>query len=49
MDSIAIIATSNHVDISFVMALQTVRFFMVILFNPAIARLLAKRTPHIPD
>lgn len=49
MDSIAIIAASSHVDISFVMALQTVRFFMVILVGPAIARLVAKRTPDISD
>jgi membrane AbrB-like protein len=49
MDSIAIIAASSHVDMSFVMALQTVRFFMVILIGPAIARLVAKRTPDIRD
>ncbi len=49
MDSVAIIAASSHVDISFVMALQTVRFFMVLLFGPAIARLFAKRMPGISD
>jgi len=44
MDSVAIIAASSHVDMSFVMALQTVRFFMVILLGPMIARFLARGT-----
>ncbi|MDE2074653.1 MAG: AbrB family transcriptional regulator [Alphaproteobacteria bacterium] len=44
MDSVAIIAASSHVDMSFVMALQTVRFFMVILLGPVIARTLARGT-----
>ncbi len=43
MDSIAIIAAAAHnVDISFVMALQTVRFLIVLLLGPAIARLVAR-------
>jgi membrane AbrB-like protein len=43
MDSIAIIAAAaNNVDISFVMALQTVRFLIVLLLGPAIARLVAR-------
>ncbi len=43
MDSIAIIAAaSDNVDISFVMALQTVRFLIVLLLGPAIARLVAR-------
>ncbi len=43
MDSVAIIAAaSNNVDISFVMALQTARFLFVLLFGPAIARLVAR-------
>ncbi|MDE3116602.1 MAG: AbrB family transcriptional regulator [Pseudomonadota bacterium] len=47
MDSVAIIAASSHVDMSFVMALQTVRFFMVILLGPMIARTLARATPDV--
>ncbi|MGB5799326.1 MAG: AbrB family transcriptional regulator, partial [Mesorhizobium sp.] len=43
MDSIAIIAAAtNNVDISFVMALQTVRFMIVLLLGPSLARLMAK-------
>jgi membrane AbrB-like protein len=43
MDSIAIIAAAtNNVDISFVMALQTVRFLIVLLFGPSLARLVAR-------
>jgi membrane AbrB-like protein len=43
MDSIAIIAAAaQNVDISFVMALQTVRFLIVLLLGPGIARLVAR-------
>jgi membrane AbrB-like protein len=43
MDSIAIISAAAHdVDISFVMALQTVRFLIVLLLGPGIARLVAR-------
>ena len=43
MDSIAIIAAaSRNVDISFVMAMQLVRFIVVLLFGPAISRLVAR-------
>ena len=43
MDSIAIIAAAaNNVDISFVMALQTVRFLIVLLLGPGIAKLVAR-------
>jgi membrane AbrB-like protein len=43
MDSIAIIsAAAQNVDISFVMALQTVRFLIVLLLGPSIARLIAR-------
>jgi len=44
MDSIAIIAASSKVDISFVMALQSARFVIVILLGPRLARLIADRT-----
>jgi membrane AbrB-like protein len=44
MDSVAIIAAaSNRVDISFIMALQTARFLIVLLAGPPLARLLARR------
>lgn len=43
MDSIAIIAAAaNNVDISFVMALQTVRFMIVLLLGPSLARMVAR-------
>ena len=45
MDSIAIIAASSDVDLPFVMALQTVRFFLVVLLGPAVARFIARRSP----
>jgi membrane AbrB-like protein len=43
-DSVAIIAASSQVDMPFVMAVQTVRFVLVILTGPAIARFIAART-----
>lgn len=44
MDSVAIIAAaSGKVDIPFVMALQTVRYFAVLLFGPPLARMIARR------
>lgn len=43
MDSVAIIAAAaNNVDISFVMALQTARFLIVLLLGPSVARLVAR-------
>ncbi|MFI5012921.1 MAG: AbrB family transcriptional regulator [Hyphomicrobiales bacterium] len=46
MDSVAIIAASSKVDISFVMALQTVRFVIVLVLGPPLARFIAGRTAH---
>jgi membrane AbrB-like protein len=43
MDSVAVIAASTHVDLSFVMALQVVRFLIVLVIGPRIARLVAAR------
>jgi membrane AbrB-like protein len=43
MDSVAIIAASSKVDVPFVMALQTVRFMVVLLVGPTIARFVAGR------
>jgi membrane AbrB-like protein len=43
MDTVAIIAASSNVDLSFVMALQTVRFLLVLLAGPPLARFIAQR------
>ena len=43
VDSVAIIAASSHVDMPFVMAMQTARFLLVMLTGPAIARMLARQ------
>jgi len=42
LDSVAIIAASSPVDVAFVMALQTARFFLVSLLAPSLARLLGR-------
>jgi membrane AbrB-like protein len=44
MDSIAIIAASSRVDLSFVMALQMVRLVIVLIVGPPLARFIAQRT-----
>mgnify|MGYP003115696650 FL=1 len=46
LDSVAIIAASTNVDLSFILVLQATRFFMVLLFGPPLARLVARRTAH---
>ncbi len=43
MDSIAIIAASSHVDMPFVMALQTIRFLIIVMIGPHLARLVARQ------
>ncbi|HVT56440.1 MAG TPA: AbrB family transcriptional regulator [Xanthobacteraceae bacterium] len=43
MDSVAIIAASTPVNVSFVMALQTMRFLIVLLAGPPLARFVASR------
>ena len=43
MDSIAIIAASTHVDVPFVMALQTIRFLIIVMVGPHLARLVARQ------
>ncbi|ODT07694.1 MAG: ammonia monooxygenase [Mesorhizobium sp. SCN 65-20] len=43
MDSIAIIAAAaDNVDLSFVLTLQMLRFLLVLIFGPALAKLVAK-------
>ncbi len=43
LDSIAIIAASTPVDMSFVMALQTMRLILIIIAGPKIASFVARR------
>jgi membrane AbrB-like protein len=43
VDSIAIIGASTHVDLSFVMTLQTLRLLFVLIAGPAMARFIAQR------
>lgn len=43
MDTVAIIAASTPVDVSFVMSLQAVRFFVLILFGPTLSKWVALR------
>jgi uncharacterized protein len=43
LDSVAIIAASSHVDVPFVMSLQTIRFLTIVLAGPPLARFLARR------
>ena len=42
LDAIAIIAVDSNADISFVLALQTVRLFVVILTGPILAKLICR-------
>jgi len=42
LDSVAIIAIGSHADLPFVLALQTLRMFMVIMTGPAIAKLISR-------
>ncbi len=42
-DSVAIIAASTPVDVAFVVAMQTLRFFVVLMIGPNIARLIVRR------
>lgn len=45
LDSVAIIAASTNVDLSFILVLQATRFFAVLAFGPSLARFIAKRSP----
>ena len=48
-DSIAIIAASTNVDVSFVMAMQTVRMIAVLFLAPVLTRFLAERLRYSND
>lgn len=41
LDTVAIIAAGSHVDISFVMVMQTLRLFVILLIGPVIARFIS--------
>ncbi len=41
VDSVAIIASSTKVDVSFVMAMQTIRFMLILLVGPSLSRFVA--------
>jgi uncharacterized protein len=43
-DSVAIIAASSNVDVSFVMAMQTVRLIAVLFLGPSITKFIVTRT-----
>jgi len=45
LDTIAIIAASTPVDVSFVLALQVVRFFVLVFAGPSLSRLVARHLP----
>jgi membrane AbrB-like protein len=48
LDTIAIITVSSHADLSLVMAVQTLRFFAVIVTGPAIARWITRHACQTP-
>ncbi|MEQ5774986.1 AbrB family transcriptional regulator [Thalassospira sp. NFXS8] len=45
LDSVAIIAASTHVDLPFILVMQSARFFMVLLIGPPLAKAVARFTP----
>jgi membrane AbrB-like protein len=42
LDTVAIIAAGTRVDMAFVMALQTLRLFTILLTGPALARFISR-------
>ena len=48
-DSIAIIAASSNVDVSFVMAMQTVRMIAVLFLAPVLTNFIAERRQRYPN
>jgi hypothetical protein len=44
VDSVAIIAASSNVDVSFVMAMQTVRMLAVLFLGPALTKFIVQHT-----
>lgn len=48
LDSVAIIAVGSKVDVSFVLAVQTLRLFVVLLTGPLLAKWIARAVPQEP-
>src|SRR5262245_43956871 len=48
-DSVAIIAASTNVDVSFVMAMQTVRMIAVLFIGPVLTRYIVMHTYRVPN
>jgi uncharacterized protein len=49
MDSVAIIAASSNADLPFVMALQTIRFLIIVIVGPPVARFFARHAEPKPE
>jgi membrane AbrB-like protein len=48
LDSVAIIAVGSKVDVSFVLAVQTLRLFVVLVTGPIVAKWIARGAPAAP-
>jgi membrane AbrB-like protein len=48
-DTVAIIAAGAHVDLPFIMAMQTGRFLLVLFFGPSLAKAVARWTLRAPS
>ena len=46
LDTVAIIAVGTRADMSFIMAMQTLRLFTILLTGPATARLISRYAPR---
>ncbi|MEK0084878.1 AbrB family transcriptional regulator [Geminicoccaceae bacterium SYSU G07066] len=46
LDSVAIIAVGSNADVPFVLAIQTLRLFLVVLVGPPLARFIARTAPR---
>ena len=47
LDSVAIIAVGSKVDVSFVLAVQTLRLFVVLITGPLLAKWIARAVPQV--
>ena len=45
LDSVAIIAVGSKADVSFVLAVQTLRLFVVLITGPLLAKWIARGAP----
>ena len=46
LDSVAIIAVGSKADVSFVLAVQTLRLFVVLLTGPLLAKCISRSVPE---